>query len=355
MPQKLQINGPATPEEVTAARRTHPNPHDPERLIAIQMAQQGRWKIAEIATALGRGPATIGRWLKKFRHGGIPKLLKRDHGARQAQLDAEIQEALRAGLKEGQWKTAQAIRHWLKAQGKTLSLSGVYSWLKKVRAGRKLPRKRHAKQDLTQVEAFRENVVHHLLALEIPPDKRVRVWILDEHRYGLISTVRRCWTLKGHQPTAPVQMKYQWGSVYGAAEVCLGEAQFLFLPPVSLDHSRLFLGQWVDTDPEAIHIVFWDQAGFHQKPPGDPTLPKQVRLIPLPPYSPELNAITHLWDSVKRDTSNAVWQTLEAIESAITEVLKPFWECRERVWSLLGDGWLTRGVSLFLELRKAII
>lgn len=131
MPQKLKIDGPATPEEVTAARRTHPNPHDQERLLTIQMAQQGPWKSAERAAACCRGTATIGRWLKKFRHGGIPERLKRDHGARQAQLDAAAQDALKAGLKEGKWKTAEEIRHWLsQEQGKTLSVPGVYSWRK---------------------------------------------------------------------------------------------------------------------------------------------------------------------------------------------------------------------------------
>jgi transposase len=92
-------------------------------------------------------------------------------------------------------------------------------------------------------------------------------------------------------------MKYKWGYVSGAAEVLHGEVQFLYLPTVSLDHSRLFLQQLVDTDPEAIHLVFWDQAGFHPKP-DDPKLPEQVRLIPLPPYSPELNAMENLWDPV---------------------------------------------------------
>ena len=134
----------------------------------------------------------------------------------------------------------------------------------------------------------------------------------------------------------------------------MGAVEILYLPTVSLDNSRRFLEQVVATDPEAIHIIFWDQAGFHQKP-DDPHLPKQVRVIPLPPYSPELNAMEKVWDAVKGHVSNAVWETLDAMESAITEVLKPFWEFPERVGSLLGDSWLTRGVSIFLELRKAII
>ena len=38
------------------------------------------------------------------------------------------------------------------------------------------------------------------------------------------------------------------------------------------------------TDPDAIHVVIRDQAGFHLRD-GDPRLPARVRIIDLPPYS----------------------------------------------------------------------
>ena len=61
-----------------------------------------------------------------------------------------------------------------------------------------------------------------------------------------------------------------------------------------------------------------------------------------------------LWDIVKRHTSNKVKETLELIEPKITEVLAPFWQKAERVVTLLGDNWLTRGVTTFMNQRKAV-
>ena len=75
MPQKLKMTGAATDEELAAARKSRLNRHDQGRLIAVQMAQQGEWKIALIAKALSRGTATISRWLRKYRDGGICQLL----------------------------------------------------------------------------------------------------------------------------------------------------------------------------------------------------------------------------------------------------------------------------------------
>jgi hypothetical protein len=60
----------------------------------------------------------------------------------------------------------------------------VTAWLKKVKATCKLPRKQHAKPEKEQVEAFKQNVVNHQKALEIPTSRSLRVWIADEHRYG---------------------------------------------------------------------------------------------------------------------------------------------------------------------------
>jgi transposase len=354
MPQKLKLTGSATPEELVVARKTYLDRHDQERLIAVQMAQDGDFKRADIAKAIGRSTVTIGRWLRKYRQGGIEELLKRGHGARKPQLQPQDLDALNHELKKGQWKTGKEIQHWFSKRGISLSIPGVYYWLSKVKARCKVPRKKHKDQDSKAVESFKSTVVDKLHELDIPPGQRVLFWIEDEHRYGLISNVRRCWTLRGHRPTAPVQMKYQWGYVYGAAEVSGGDAQFLYLPTVSLSCSCLFLEQLVATDKKAIHIVFWDQAGFHPKPKAC-DLPPQIRLIELPAYSPELNAMEHLWDCVKRHVSNAVWETLTAIEGAITEVLKPFWESAARVWQLLGDSWLTRSVKLFLEQSKEFI
>jgi transposase len=47
-------------------------------------------------------------------------------------------------------------------------------------------------------------------------------------------------------------------------------------------------------------------------------------------------------------------QNPKQIESAITDVLKPFWEKEEGVFGLLGDNWLTRGVFTFMNQRKAV-
>lgn len=85
-------------------------------------------------------------------------------------------------------------------------------------------------------------------------------------------------------------------------------------------------------------MVIWDQAGFHPTD-ADRELPARLHLLPLPPYSPELNPVVGLWDQVKDWLCNRCFPTFDELEAALTAALRPFWENTQRVLSLV-FGWL---------------
>ena len=80
MPKKTKVSGTATAEEVEATYKGSVNPHDQKRLIALRMAQQGVWVLAEIGRAIGKGRSTVSRWLKVYREEGMEGMLDRGHG-----------------------------------------------------------------------------------------------------------------------------------------------------------------------------------------------------------------------------------------------------------------------------------
>jgi hypothetical protein len=179
-----------------------------------------------------------------------------------------------------------------------------------------------------------------LRGLELPPDRPVRLWVADEMRYGLQPVTRRVWALRGLRPVCPVHPRYRWAYLYGALEVDgQAHAAFLYCPTVNLDCSRRFLQQLAAHGPQATHVVIWDGAGFHPLD-GAAGLPENVRLLALPPYSPELNPLEKLWDQLKDGLCNQVYASLAALEKALTELLRPFWQEPERVRALIGQGWL---------------
>jgi len=62
---------------------------------------------------------------------------------------------------------------------------------------------------------------------------------------------------------------------------------------------------------------------------------KRLELLFLPPYSPELNPIERVWGNLKYlVTHNTYFENLEALENAVAEYLKDYFEPNNRLASL---------------------
>jgi len=356
MPKRFHLNRPDLAQAVSRALAACQEVRDQQRLLAMRMAASGQFTAAQIAEQIGVSRRQFFNWVDALKAGGVPGLLEREHGGgAKAQVHGKTLEQLMAGLQRGRWKRAREIQHWLaREQQVQMGLSGVYYWLGKLGGVLKVPRKAHAQKNAAQADAFRQQLCDKLKRLKIAGGKKVRIWVMDEHRYGLIPVVRKCWTLRGQRPTAPYQTKYQWGYLYSALEVDgKHAAEFQCLPGVSLELSRLFLEQIVARDPQAEHVVIADQAGFHLNPRLH-DLPLGIHIIPLPPYSPELNPVEVVGDLIKDRIGNLLWGALEPLEAAIVEELQPIYDSAERVRRLVARDWLTEQVNVTAAKNDAI-
>ena len=317
--------------------RAATDPRNKERLQVVLWATSGQHTLAELARLAGRARSTIQVWLESYLAGGVPQLVARETAPGKVSPVAEtkVQTQMQAGLKEGKWRTAGQVAAWLKeTHGIERAAKSLYYWLGKVGGALRVPRPCHVKQDPAATAAFRAELEQNLEKLELPKDRAVKIWVADEARFGLHTQSRRCWALRGQRVVLAREQRYEWEYVYGAVEVVEGEVQFQYLPSVSLELSRGFLQQIADSDPTAEHVVIWDQAGFHPRP-GDATLPARIHLLPLPPYSPELNPVEGLWDQVQDVTSNRHFAGLDELEESLTQALRPFWETPARALSLV--------------------
>jgi transposase len=342
MPKRFHLNRPAMAQAVAAALPCCQDVKAQQRLLAMRLAASGQFTAAQIAEQLGISRRQFFHWVNALKTGGVAGLLEREHGGgAPPQLQGRVLSELQAGLQAGRWKRAKEIQQWLVQQHKTkLGLTGVYYWLGKLGGVLKVPRKAHAHKDAAAAVEFQQTLCARLKSLNVAGGRPVRLWVADEHRYGLIPVVRRCWTLRGVRPLAPYQTKYEWGYLYSALEVDgANAAEFACLPTVSLEMSRLFLERVAARDPQAEHVVIWDQAGFHPQPQLH-ELPARVHLIALPPYSPELNPVEIIGDVIKDRIANTLWRTIEALEKALGEELRPIYESAERVRTLVSHGWL---------------
>jgi transposase len=356
MPKRFHLQRPDLAQAVVRELHVCKEVGDQQRLLAMRMAASGQFTAAQIAAQMGISRRQFFHWVNALKTGGVEGLLERaDGGGAPAQVRGKILEEFVAGLQQGRGKRAKEIQQWLEQRHQVrLALTGVYYWLGKLGGVLKVPRKTHIAKDAAQGAEFRRTLGDKLKSLKVAGGKAVRIWVVDEHRFGLIPVVRKCWTLRGLRPTAPYQTKYEWEYLYSALEVD-GEnrAQFLCLPEVSLAMSRLFLEHLAQRDPQAEHVVIWDQAGFHLNAHLH-QLPDRIHLIPLPPYSPELNPVEAIGDLIKDRIGNVLWTTLEDLASAIGEEIRPIYQTPERVRSLVSHPWLIDQVNITVAENSAI-
>jgi transposase len=91
--------------------------------------------------------------------------------------------------------------------------------------------------------------------------------------------------------------------------------------------------------PGAHAMLVCDGAGWHQR--GERlTVPDTVTLLPIPPYSPELNPMENVWDYLRGNKlSHKVWDTYDAIVQECAEAWRFLIGDPERIRSIASRRW----------------
>jgi transposase len=325
-------------KKVEAAMKEYTKVWQQKRLLTIRMIGQHEMSAEAIAEALDLSRASVFNYRGLFEEGGVEGLMRRKYrGFQNSLIQGELQKELVEGLRLGRWRRAKDIQFWLKEKtGQTRAVRTLLYHAKKSGGVLKMPRKAHAKQNPIEVAVWQMTLLRRL-ETACEGALRVRLWVWDEHRFGLIPVIRKMWGLRGVRIYAPYQTKYEWTYSYEALEVDGDNRMHVaYLPTMNKENSLLFLKMIADSDKEALHIFIGDQAGAHPKP-DDENLPSNVKLIPLPAYSPELNPTEILGDIAKDMICNRVFETLDEMEAEITKEYAPIWSSPDRVRSLIGD------------------
>lgn len=169
---------------------------------------------------------------------------------------------------------------------------------------------------------------------------RVELWTMDEHRVGLKPILRKVWTKRGRRPVAVIRPRYKW--LWVVAFVCpeTGETSWWLVPALSAPtFARLLLAfaaeRGAGTDTRILLVL--DGAGWHTG--HAVTAPEGMELIPLPPYSPELQPAEHLWALCDEVLVNQCFDSLLALEMVLSAHLIRLSERTEQIRSLTLFHW----------------
>lgn len=162
----------------------------------------------------------------------------------------------------------------------------------------------------------------------------------DEGRFGLLGTPRRCWAPRGTRPVVGARLERKYLYAFSAVSPHDGVLDSLVLPWVNAETMSLFLNEVAQRHSEEFIVMVMDQAGWHIA--GDLAVPQNMRVVLLPPYSPELNPAEHLWEALREDCfANHVFANLDAVEAALAKGITSLESDPTRTRSMTGFKWIT--------------
>jgi transposase len=165
----------------------------------------------------------------------------------------------------------------------------------------------------------------------------LRIFTQDEAIFGRISRVVRCWAPAGVRPIVPHQIIRQYLYTYSALCPATGENFSLILPRTDFAAMQLFLDDFSEKFNDYRVIMIADQASWHKS--QELLIPSNIRMLYLPPRSPELNPTEHLWEHLRENYfHNREYPSLEAVEDALVEGLNNL--THESVKSFAGFKWI---------------
>ena len=147
------------------------------------------------------------------------------------------------------------------------------------------------------------------LEKKIEENPKKELYFFDESRFGTHSKIGHGWFPKAIRTSVSVKLGFENFYVYSAVSPKTGKDCSLLMPYVNSTCMNVFLDHMEkELDGEEILLVM-DGAGWHKS--KGLKIPKNIEIIYLPPYSPELNLVERLWSHIKDNVlKNRIYDNL---------------------------------------------
>ena len=170
---------------------------------------------------------------------------------------------------------------------------------------------------------------------------KLRVLFEDEARFGRITRPADCWAPNHVRPAVPQQAIREYTYAFAALCPFDGTMDSLILPSMHAVVHQRFLEELSQRYPTELLCLILDGAPGHKAGRGKLKVPTNIRLIFLPPYSPELNPVEHLWEAMREEHfCNCVFRSMDAVEKRLVTSLNVFEADHARVKSLSLFSWM---------------
>jgi transposase len=148
----------------------------------------------------------------------------------------------------------------------------------------------------------------------------VNLYFQDESRFGLMTHIGRCLTAKGIKPIVKYQHAFKNTYLYGSFSPINGDSFVYEIEGTTSEIFYRYLVEFSKHKPKELKIVIIDNAGFHSLKKFD--IPDNIKLIRIPPYTPELYPSEKIWHYIKQYYKNKVFRDLAQVKKWLHDFIR---------------------------------
>lgn len=129
-----------------------------------------------------------------------------------------------------------------------------------------------------------------------------------------------CISAKGVRAVVDFSQRFHSTYLYGSYSPVDGDSFVWEIQGVSTQIFEAYLKAFSEHRPDELKIIVIDNAGFHST--KNIKIPDNIRLVNIPPYSPELNPCEQIWGYLKNRFKNKTFNNMEQLRDWLDENVK---------------------------------
>jgi len=301
--------------ELAALHRSLRDKRQADRVKAVIALSRG-WSSAQIAEILLFDEKTSRNYFERYRQGGLDALLDDNYSGIEPKLNEYQMSELDAYLEAHIFLDAKlVIAHIRKQYRVRYSLSGVTDLLHRLGFSYKKPTHVPGKQDPAQQQAFLEEYEH----IKASKGKNDTIYFADATHPQHNSIPSYGWIKKGQEKELKANCGRQRVNINGAINIETLEPTTGFYDTINADSTIDLFSKIEAKHPEAkvIYIIVDNARYYRSRLLKEYTEGTKIKLIFLPPYSPNLNLIERYWKFFKKKVlNNRYYETFDEFNLA---------------------------------------
>lgn len=316
------------------------------KFLALYHLQSGKL-LKDVADIILYDEKAIRSWIRRFLAYDYEGLIEKEGRGQKPRLPKNQEDKFKDALdnlhdeKNGGRVSVEDMQKLLTDKFDcNYSRSGVYTLLDRINIVWISGRSKHPKHSQDAIENFKKIFPEELKTLkeELKNDK-IEVWWQDESRVGQQGSLSRVWAAKGTRPRVVRQRQFLNTYIFGACCPDKDKGCALILPECHTGMMQLHLDEISKNIEDGFHaIIIIDRASWHTTEALN--IPRNISLLPLPPYSPELNPMEQVWQKIKADSlTNTTFKSYDDIVAKCCKAWNSFCDEDGNIKQLCSRAW----------------